>query len=732
MRIYNLPLPLFRKEGMNLKKGSKKLLRFIRFMATVLLSGSLLFCSGSDNGARIEIVSYVVRDRVIPLNNIQMRSMIIVAFKILPRIDNLSNLTVSGELYCNGKLISKDMIWKLDSMGGNLGFDIPLSQGAFNYEKTYSIPEGIYLILINLFDAHHQLLAQCKKELKRNQLGRLFLGFDKVYDPPRYVAIDNFGGNLETTHQKINGLKDEDYIVFQKSYLERVYPYTEPETSECIKAISTEISRNEYKPLTFSIRALKNLGRVQVSTTPLRGVQGILGDDSISMGAVGQLTETTETKKDRNPVYYRWAPKIIETKDATIPQAHTQRYWLTVKAGPAAVPGYYHGTITIKPQFGRKTEIPIRVRVLPLRLTDTDIQYGMMMTYAFYELDNNVWNEQERSLIKQRGLEIYKDLREHGMTLIYPHSYFFLKFDNYGQPIIHSLKASLEAYKKLAFPGPFCWYLGHLLQTAKPFHPGSIINYDAQVSKKRLYELLSRFEMMAKELGIPKEKLIVQLVDEADDRDRVAAGKELNEMAHQMGFKTLVTRIWPEVDVICTGIPSDDKEANQIRQIGKQWWIYPNIALSSRNMTYVRYVFGFGAWKWGVDGVVPWTYQMSQGCNGNPFTVLDGPEVMVAYPGINGPIPTTTWEAIREGINDYKYIYLLKKWIASEKAKSNPKANLIESQLQQFKQNLSRAPGEEEHQFGDWLPESFSKSRKQVIEWALELYRSTPGIVPDG
>jgi hypothetical protein len=63
--------------------------------------------------------------------------------------------------------------------------------------------------------------------------------------------------------------------------------------------------------------------------------------------------------------------------------------------------------------------------------------------------------------------------------------------------------------------------------------------------------------------------------------------------------------------------------------------------------------------------------------------------------------------------------------IASEKAKSNPKANLIESQLQQFKQNLSRAPGEEEHQFGDWLPESFSKSRKQIIEWALELYQSS-------
>jgi len=715
-----------------MEKGERIILKFIRFMIAIILSGSLLFCSGSDKRPRLEIVSYVVRDRVIPLKSIEMRSMIIVAFKILPRPNSLTNLTAVGELYYNNKLMAQDKISNLDSLGNNLGFDIPLSQGTFNYEKTYGISEGKYLIIINLFHKRKHLLAQCKKEFSRNQIGRLFLGFDKIFEPPHYIPVDNFAIDSKTIDRKTDDSKEKDYIVSQKSYLERVYPYTEPDVSDFIKAISVEISRNEYKPLTFSIRALRNLGRVQISVTPLRGIQGTLETDSISVGAVGQLTEIIGPESDTDTVYYRWAPKIIESNEVTIPQGFTQRYWLTLRAGPAAIPGNYHGIITIKPQFGHLTRIPIHIKVLPLQLTDTDIQYGMMMTYAFYELDNDIWTEQERALIKQSGLEIYKDLREHGMTMIYPHSHFYLKFDTNGQPILQSLKASLEAYKKLAFPGPFCWYLGHLLQTAKPFHPGSIINYDAQVSKKRLYELLSRFEMMAKELGIPKEKLIVQLVDEADDRDRVAAGKELNEMAHQMGFKTLVTRIWPEVDVICTGIPSDDKEANQIRQIGKQWWIYPNIALSSRNMTYVRYVFGFGAWRWGVDGVVPWTFQMSQGCNGNPFTVLDGPEVMVAYPGVKGPIPTPTWEAIRDGINDYKYIYLLKKLIASEKAKSNPKANLIESQLQQFKQNLSRAPGEEEHQFGDWLPESFSKSRKQIIEWALELYRSTPGIVPDG
>ena len=342
----------------------------------------------------------------------------------------------------------------------------------------------------------------------------------------------------------------------------------------------------------------------------------------------------------------------------------------------------------------------------------------MMMTYAFYELDNDTWNEREKGFIKRNGYEIYKDFKEHGLTLIYPHSHFYLKYDSERQPVLNSLKGSLEAYRKLDFSGPFVWYLGHLLQTAKPKHPGSILNYDSGVAKKRLHDLLLRFETMAKELGIPKEKLIVQLVDEPDreDKERVNAGKELHSIAREMGFKTIITRAWPGVDVICTGIPKDEDEAKRLKSLKKEWWIYPNNALNSKNLSYTRYVFGFGAWHWGVDGVVPWTFQMSQGSNGNPFTVLDGPEIMVAYPGVNGPIPTPTWEAIRDGINDYKYIYLLENLISAEKAKGNSMALSIEKQLSQLKQNIRKIPSPKENDFGDWLPQNFDIRRKQIVE----------------
>jgi hypothetical protein len=719
-----------------------------------------------------------------------MRSTVIVGFRLVPKIDNISEMTVRGELYDNNQLLSEDTIVELDSSGNNLGFDMPLSEGPFSYGQSMSIPDGEYRVVIKLFD-ENRLIVQAEKELERNQIGRTFYGFNKVYEQPQYVLINDEktdGGSLRSRHQKddrfaggplrsrleatnektVGGLrleatnqkndrgslrsrhqeddrfargslrsrleakdkktnndkqKAKDYIVFQKSYMERVYSNTQPRAEELIKEISTEISRNEAKPLTFSVRAYKDLGKVKISLGKLKDKQEKDAGVTVDIGALNQLTEVVREDDKKNIIYYRYAPKIIEDKEVSIPQNHTQTYWLTIKANSDTKPGNYYGTIKINAQSGKPTEIPFHVKVLPLTLTDTDKQYGMMMDYASYEMDNDTWTEKEKEILQKRGEEIYKDLRDHGMTMIYPHSHFYYQADKNGEPILNSLRASLKSYKNLQFPGPFIWYLGHLLQTAKPVHPGSILNYDPEVAKRRLHELLIRFERMASDFAIPKNNLIVQLVDEPDpdQKERTKAGKELHKVARELGFKTLITRSWSDVDVICTGVPDNAKQAEQLRKIGKEWWIYPNNTLNSKNLAYTRYVFGFGAWRWGVDGVVPWTYQMSQGSNGNPFTVLDGAEIMVAYPGVHGPIPTPVWEAIRDGINDYKYIYLLEKLISEGKVMGNSAALRIEQQLTELKQKIGKSPGPEENDYGDWSPAAFEKKRKQIVEWAMEL-----------
>lgn len=722
----NLGVSLISK---NVNTQFRKKHSIIRLGTMVLLLTMVLFVLGVliaryYKQPEIEIISYLVRDRVIPLDEIVVKSVMIVGFRFPLRIRPLSNMRVQGELYFNSQLISQDDLSHPDPRGGNLGFQFSLFEGPVDKDRPFTLPDGTFRIVIQLVDENGATFARVERKLNSNQLSRRFDGFERTYHRPEYVEILETASLLDdhdaNRHASLFG--KSDYLVFQKNYLERVYPYTTANPAEMVSAIRVEASREEFKPITFSIRALKNLGKVRVNASTLSGPSGMLAADCLRVGIVEQLTETVEEKKNGKIVNYRWAPKIIHPGEVTIHGGHTQRYWLTLKVPSNVRPGEYKGIVSINPEFSHQTDIPIIVTVLPFRLTDTDIQYGMMMTYEFYELDDEKWTDEEQTMIGRNGLAICKDLREHGMTIMYPHAHFYYQAGKDGQPLLRSLEASLDAYAALAFPGPFCWYIGHLVQTSKVFHPGSILNYDEDLAKTRLRSLLESYAQMAQARNIPNYKLIVQTVDEPDRQDRIAAGKTLNQIARDMGFKTLITRKWPEVDIICTGPPGSDDKAKQIRDLAKMWWIYPNDALMTKNRAYTRYVFGFGAWRWGVDGVVPWTFQVTQGCNGNPFTVLDGDEVMVAYPGVDSPLATPLWESIRDGINDYKYIYQLKLLIESGKEMGDEKAVEIEQQLNQFKNNLGEGPLAEDERYGDWPSGAFDKMRRQIVNWTLELH----------
>jgi hypothetical protein len=96
--------------------------------------------------------------------------------------------------------------------------------------------------------------------------------------------------------------------------------------------------------------------------------------------------------------------------------------------------------------------------------------------------------------------------------------------------------------------------------------------------------------------------------------------------------------------------------------------------------------YGCAIWRW-------------RGSHGDPFNDFDGREAraaepadqLLAYPEMKknndwksyiGPIPTIAWESIREGINDYKYLYLLSEEI-------NKSLNTKNTQLQKYVQRIS-------------------------------------------
>lgn len=702
----------------------KRIIDVIFHVSLVALCSAIIAaCSQlSVDNASINIVSYQLRDRIVTLQQPQIRSSLIVGFNIDVSGTSSRRITVEGELSRDGILLVRDAVTTLDGPAGSLCFDIPAVADLSGLERPYSIPEGHYAVHIRVKDRDGKLVAQTHVDLRRNQLGRTFVARGYEHKTFRAVPADKLGGR-PVVRSVSASIDNADGTFFAHSPQERVFVDSVPVDAPAGRGVTVRAAQGEFRSVAVSVRGKRALGAVSLHVSPLRNLRGSMLGAEVTWGGVRDLTEVVREDTKRAILHVRRAPRMIEQGTVAVGKGETRSFWLTLAIPDDAVPGSYRGSIGVRSRSGELLVLPVTVEVLPLTLPEPDIRYGMMMDYAFHELDNPVYSAEDKRTLLKRGDEVYRDFRAHGMTVAYPHSYLFYRTDDHGRPRLDGLKAALDSYLAQGFTGPFVWYIGHLLHTAKPQHPGSILLYDEAVAVRRLRDLLAELELLCREKGIAKENVLIQVVDEPDQRDRVRtrAGEKLHEIVREMGFRTLVTRPWPGMDVICTLEPDDAAEAWRLRKIAGEWWIYPNGALTGQNLSYTRYVFGFGAWRWGVNGVVPWTYQMSQGSNGNPFTVLDGPEIMVAYPGADGPISTPVWETIREGINDYRYIQALRNLIARAKSRGDQRSIRVERELERLRESLGKGPSAAERAYGAFSPGSFDAVRSRVITLMEEL-----------
>jgi hypothetical protein len=132
----------------------------------------------------------------------------------------------------------------------------------------------------------------------------------------------------------------------------------------------------------------------------------------------------------------------------------------------------------------------------------------------------------------------------------------------------------------------------------------------------------------------------------------------------------------------------------------------------------MRRAFGLCHVKSHYVGIAPWTFQTSQNANGDPYTDLDTsrgrPEVMVAYPGTEGPILTPEYEAVREGVDDGKYAYVLETRIENAK-------NSGDTGLQDLGRQAEAAYEEILQSIENASLEKMDANRATMVNWILRI-----------
>jgi hypothetical protein len=639
-----------------------------------------------------------------------MKKALYVSFSFAKSIEQYKNVNVHGFLLNGDKVVCETSLKALSENSGNLVFDLP-----------YQIPDGQYKIEIDAFVEKGDLVATGFVVVERSALKNYFYPGSGSSE----IAFEEIPAHREpevakpTIHDKSIG-----YMLFTRSPLEYVFSESRPQKSEIIDHLTIQVVRNEFEPITFSLYPLQNLGTVKISVTDLKSAKEIISKNKIRVAYVETVQETIGLPEGR----FLDLPTLIRPgNQVKVERSKCQRFWLTIRIDDNVLPGVFKGKITISPQSGLETSFPLEVTVMPISLEDIPgIDYLMLMTYEFTEL-TMPWSSEEKEKIYRSACHILKDYKEHGITTLCLHSPFVLITKEDGTPNLEDIFAALRAAKEIGFKGRIIWYMGHLIQTSKPRHPGNIMSFDKGIHLPRLKYIVETVSKYAEEHGCPD--VIFLPIDEPGDsyqdfqNRRQAITPLLLKTIKDLGAKNMLTsddyKHFKPVDYLCSS-EMNEEDLKAAHDSGSVYWLYNNdVTTKCLNPTYARYIYGYYPWMNHVDGMSSWTFQNTQNARGLPRQAdVHGSDVYLAYPDPNGPIATLKWEAIREGIDDHKLVYQLVKRIQNLKGKG-----IDTSKYENFLLGIRKregTPGCQERDDDKWTPTFFEKSRNHLISMILD------------
>ncbi|HUU28902.1 MAG TPA: glycoside hydrolase domain-containing protein [archaeon] len=513
------------------------------------------------------------------------------------------------------------------------------------------------------------------------------------------------------------------YVVFRRDPMRYVYPWTVPAEGERADSLRVRLSRNDFEPLTFSVYPLRDLGRLRVRVGDFTGPGGrTIKSDRVQVHVARTLKIRTGGSR------YSLVPRLLErARSAWVPLDRTTRFWLTVRAEPEDAPGIYRSAVFLEPEKEPAVELPLCLEVLPVTLEPVPgIDYSMFMSYEFYELESKDWTPEEREKIYRDGVNTFRDYIDHGMTTVDVSSPFYFQWNRDGTPRLEHLKAMLKGAKEVGFKGPVFWYFAHYVQAAKGQHPGNIRNYDQKIHTGRARFLVRTALELDQDLGGPPVRFV------PIDEPRIALRQKIALQLFGAVKQVPGAYIMSSTDIGGKLLDIQNDGSGLLKKLGpgekkrvseRKVWSYNNAVVTCFNPGYARYIYGYFTWRQDLDGMNSWGPNTVQNSRGDPYEDLDheSSDYMLFYPAPGGPLPSVNWEAVREGIDDVRYVYQLEKLISARKKAYPEQAADAERFLDDLRKMCDLDQDEMISEFGKWPPETFESARNGVIDWILKL-----------
>ncbi|MCX7969594.1 MAG: hypothetical protein N3B10_14060 [Armatimonadetes bacterium] len=390
--------------------------------------------------------------------------------------------------------------------------------------------------------------------------------------------------------------------------------------------------------------------------------------------------------------------------------------WVQISVPKNAAIKNYKATLRVFSDR-RTLSMPIHLKVLPFTLPEIDADIGM-----FYNATMTL-SCPDDELLKRWQMH-FADMKANGMTSVFIYTFRMLwhkRVNGRWEWRDEVLVEFLRAYRQF-FDRPL-----YICTHGDRFHPQGYGAYVQHVKE------------LAKQFGV---EVFFMPVDEAFASEELLKDAEnWVRIVHEAGGKTAMTtdqreaeRLdrWLDVRVYGVGFPNNEV-ISHTKASGDVFALYNGGSTCDPKPAADRFFFGIYAWATKAKGIFQWAYQWGEG---NPLDERDAASHDWCYTlpvGKNFCAPTLNWEAVREGINDWRYLLAVEK-LAQGNSKVAQKARKVLSEAKReieafLKTNTHTRFGDEpspypyERLVNEYSAKRLMDMRKQLVDVLLEFHR---------
>jgi len=534
----------------------------------------------------------------------------------------------------------------------------------------------------------------------------------------------------------VNLVKNDKFTIWVPCQLSKVFPDDKyPDCAE--NRVHISAARNEYEAFQVAIKAETDLREVRTKVGRLKHTGGYaITQENLKWNFVGLVPVKAIAALERKT----WVPEqelvrtkpglfpdpLLEDETASIPKGETRSIWVTVRIPEDAPSGNYFGKVLVMAD-GEKATVNVSLKVWNFTLPKEShmwLTHFMWVESGCQAYGIQPWSEDCWKLIENYA----EDMAAHRQNVILTPSFSLIKIycDDAGNLSFDftDFDRWVTLFKSKGIPLIEGFYLARAKIGDKsekfPFRrksDGALISnesYDTfgEEFEKYFGAYLKALEKHLEEKGWLKD-FVIHLSDEPKPQG-VAAYRRLGEVAKKYAPRirrvdaiVLKDEIAGYIDIWVPLLSEYFTEYYKERQkMGEEvWWYtacmprgnkYPNLfidypLIKVRIIHWLNFTYGITGWlRWGYnyyfapggkEFLDPWQENSGKGTwpAGDPFFV---------YPGKNlKPLSSIRWEEVREGMEDYEYLWLLRKKI--DEKKGSAEAAEAEKVMQQVLSELA-------------------------------------------